>query len=126
MVDKLLNEKLEFLRKIIIRDMTHIPEYIDTKNTQHKAAFKAYQELFVVISMLTTEEILSGKKIKYYILKTEEFLNDMLDSVGHNCSYMLLHSFIERTEQYTDYCVLFELYEAAENFKRFKEMYENR
>ncbi len=117
------SKPLIFLRKQIEKDLSVLPDCIDNKQLLHKMVFKAYQQMFILLSRLTDKSFLSDRTIRV-ISDSVQFNLDVIDSSIEFDITVQLHSiFTDRIEVYKRYCIHNELYECAQNFEKFEKYY---
>lgn len=111
------------LRNIITKDVSTIPIWIEPTSSRHQHIFKAIQNIFILLSKLTDEKILSDLKISRIMVAIDQQLDMIIDLGDDLINVMTQNHLLSRIEFYLRFCVDTELFECAANFKTFIEMY---
>lgn len=106
------------IKKSMTRWVTTLPEFIDTRSSNHHYAFDCMQESFVLISKLIKRKIAD----KYVIWNMVVDINSHLDTIaitGEPDLVVQCRNYILQTIQtFEGICVAEEEFEAAENLKQ--------
>lgn len=109
--------------KEVIKDMSYImrriPNFIDTKSFRDHAVWNVIYDMNNILLDLIQSKVLSDRVIfKKYLLFNDKY-NDIIDVPYLDRIDKYFNEIIKYMEQL---CVNEELYEAAQNIKKFKEI----
>lgn len=113
---------IEHLRQMMARDVTRIPDFIDTSIFTHRLIWGHMRNYIINLSKLTNPKLLSKQKIQSVIIE-----NDIeTDELVSLCSVDLMNLIIlwawEKTSNYFNYAEQQELFEICSNFKKYQDL----
>lgn len=112
---------IEYLRKIVVRDIKDIPYFIDTKRESHKNLWQSLQLALRIISKCMVEEFLSERKLGQYVSMMLDTLTNILNSIDSDLLEMEINFYIVKNiESYEKAALRLELFESCQNLAKFK------
>lgn len=115
-----MNRSLGELRFAISKDMSYLPEFIDTKKSNHKQCFSIFSYILEAIDRLIYNKILTKSKITQVISYIETLFGDMaLVDENITIQYYMYSQIIINC--YAEYCKDNELWEVLSNIRSFFE-----
>ena len=113
-------KSLNKLRKEMVSDVSTIPDFIDTYSEVGRDQWELIKYIIRVISKLTENRILSTYSIQQRSNEANEVVEHLLDITTDNYIFLLIFEMIlDCLEKYTMRCLELELYEVAENIRKF-------
>ena len=116
---------MEIQKELIMNflsDANVIPDFISNRKFTHKKCYEISYYIFKELKILLSPEVLKEKDVKKIYSDVLGFINEIFDvdpSIG--MEYFIMIS--EITEFYRIQAVNSELYEVAENLKKFIDLY---
>lgn len=113
-------EDLNRLRKEMVNDVTNIPDFIDTKTETGRAQWELIKYIIRVISKLTENRILPVSVIYQRNNEVSAAMDHLIEITTDNFIFLLIFEMILNSiEKYIMRCLDMELYEVAENIRKF-------
>lgn len=110
------------IRSLYTLKVSNIPTFIDTKNYLDKSVWDFMKSIYVIMSKLSVNTILSDKRINEVYIQYKEYM----DELERFCPYDMLLNVSDEICSILEYtleiCEDYELYEAASNFKKFRDL----
>ena len=116
---------IDELRNIIKSEAGRIPDFVNVAETHSKMISLNLKEIYVLISKLTNENILSTNSINVILNRVDDVIDEILDLVHYepDIQITLSNLIIDCIERYKVIAIELELYEVAENLTAFEERY---
>jgi hypothetical protein len=117
---------IDNLRTLMIKDIKSIPYFIDPTILGHADIWMSLQLIIRILSKMTTESILTDRRIQIYHDQIQDSINYILLNIDQDIMQMEVSYYIEkRLQEYEAKSLELELYEVCSNLQKFRKLYEN-
>ena len=117
---------IDKLRQVMIKDIKSIPYFIETTLSSHADIWASLQLIIRIISKMTTESILTDRRVGVYHDQVQECIEYILDIADSDLLEMEISLFLDkRLETYESKALELELYEVCSNLQKFRKLYES-
>lgn len=115
-----LERALFELKLDICKGSTHIPDFINTKKTNHKQCFSIFSYVLLDVDTICCNTLISNNKILTKVAYIDSLYGDM-SLVDEQVTIQYYIYFGKLLNYYASYCRDNELYEVLENIKNLYE-----
>ena len=113
------------LYKIIHKDASKIPPFINTKSDEHHTAYLVLSDLISYLSNLVQPRVLSDKELWKHLIEFEEIALGfcMIESMP---LFLTIEAYLsKRISLYESWAIEYDEFETAANLKKFYDMRQN-